>query len=184
MGKVRHECNLQPIMDARYRRIIKERVRIANTSKRPIQRMEEHASTQSINRLASGVPTNAALPTWTPRAQKPQARKGEFERFARMPRNELYDALFERFKEKQDWTLRDLRARTQQPEAYLKEVLSEVASLHRTGEKVGLWSLKETYLSASTHADVKAEDRGVDVDGVDDDMDDEDDEDDDMEEIS
>ena len=114
--------------------------------------------------------------------QKPP--KGQYERMARIPRNQLLDQLFRIFQEREHWPIKALRERTQQPEAYLKEVLSEVASLHRMGEKVGLWSLKEAYLSASTHADVKAEDRGVDVDGADDDMDDEDDEDDDMEEIS
>ncbi|EJD52856.1 hypothetical protein AURDEDRAFT_111380 [Auricularia subglabra TFB-10046 SS5] len=188
-GKIRHECNLQPIMNARYRRIIKERVRIANMSKRPIMRMEEVLETQAINRLASGVPSGPPVSsTWQPsRSQKPQARKGEFERFARMPRNELYDALFERFKEKPDWSLKELRARTQQPEAYLKEVLAEVATLHRSGEKVGLWTLKTNYSSSSTHADVKYEAGSTPQDGMDedeDDDDDDDDEEDDMEEIS
>ena len=38
-----------------------------------------------------------------------------------------------------------LREKTQQPEAYLKEVLSEIAQLHRSGEFNGLWELKANY---------------------------------------
>jgi transcription initiation factor TFIIF subunit beta len=38
-----------------------------------------------------------------------------------------------------------LREKTQQPEQYLREVLGEVASLHRSGEFTGLYELKGTF---------------------------------------
>jgi hypothetical protein len=38
-----------------------------------------------------------------------------------------------------------LRERTQQPEAYLKEVLSEIAVLTRSGEFSGTWELKPNF---------------------------------------
>jgi transcription initiation factor TFIIF subunit beta len=78
-----------------------------------------------------------------PKVVKPS---GQFERFARIPRNQLLDALFGLFAQQTHWSIKELRLKTQQPEAYLKEVLSEVASLHRTGEKVGLWTLKENFV--------------------------------------
>lgn len=64
---------------------------------------------------------------------------------ARMPRNQLLDLIFQLFRETERWGLRPLRERTQQPEVYLKEVLSEVAILHRSGEYNGLWELKENF---------------------------------------
>lgn len=64
---------------------------------------------------------------------------------ARIPRNQLLDQLFTHFRDAPRWGLRPLRDKTQQPEAYLKEVLSEIAFLHRSGEYNGMWELKENY---------------------------------------
>jgi len=64
---------------------------------------------------------------------------------ARMPRNQLLDQLFALFRETTHWSIRPLREKTQQPEAYLKEVLAEIAFLHKSGEHNGLWELKEVF---------------------------------------
>jgi len=64
---------------------------------------------------------------------------------ARIPRNQLLDQLFSLFRQQPRWGIRPLREKTQQPEAYLKEVLSEVALLHKSGEYNGLWELQEAY---------------------------------------
>lgn len=64
---------------------------------------------------------------------------------ARMPRNQLLDQLFSLFRETTRWSIRPLREKTQQPEAYLKEVLAEIAFLHKSGEHNGLWELKEVF---------------------------------------
>ena len=66
-----------------------------------------------------------------------------FERMARMPRNQLLDQLFELFKKQPRWSIRPLRERVQQPEVYLKEVLSDIAFLHKSGEYNGLWELQD-----------------------------------------
>ena len=80
-------------------------------------------------------------------AQKPKAKpqKGQFERMARMPRNQLLDLLFSLFREREHWSVRLLRERTQQPEAYLKEVLGEIAFMHRSGEHNGTWELMANF---------------------------------------
>ena len=64
---------------------------------------------------------------------------------ARMPRDQLLDELFKAFQERERWAIKALRERTQQPEAYLKEVLSEIAFLHRSGEFNGNWELMANY---------------------------------------
>ena len=57
----------------------------------------------------------------------------QHERFARMPQNQLLDALFGLFREKEFWSVKELRLKTEQPEAYLKETLGQIATLHRSG---------------------------------------------------
>jgi transcription initiation factor TFIIF subunit beta len=76
---------------------------------------------------------------------KAKQPKGQYERMARMPRNQLLDALFALFRERDQWPIKQLRERTQQPEVYLKEVLSEIASLHRSGEFNGTWELMPSF---------------------------------------
>ena len=62
-----------------------------------------------------------------------------------MPKNQLLDLLFKLFAEKQTWPIKLLRDKTQQPEAFLKETLSDIAFLHRSGEHNGTWELKENF---------------------------------------
>ena len=62
-----------------------------------------------------------------------------------MPRNQLLDALFTLFREREQWPIKLLREKTQQPEVYLKEVLSEIATLHRSGEFNGTWELMPSF---------------------------------------
>ena len=63
----------------------------------------------------------------------------------RMPRNQLLDALFALFREREQWPIKLLREKTQQPEVYLKEVLFEIATLHRSGEFNGTWELMPSF---------------------------------------
>jgi len=101
-----------------------------------------------------------------------------------MPRNQLLDALFALFREREHWPIKLLRERTQQPEVYLKEVLSEIASLHRSGESNGTWELmpsfkgdgikaegmSQLYASQPSNADVDMDDYDEEEDDDDDDM--------------
>lgn len=64
---------------------------------------------------------------------------------ARMPRNQLLDLLFKEFREQPHWGIKPLREKTQQPEAYLKEVLGGIGFLHRSGEFNGMWELKDVF---------------------------------------
>lgn len=64
---------------------------------------------------------------------------------ARIPRDKLLDELFLAYSQKDHWSIKALRERTQQPEAYLKETLSNIATLHRSGEHNGTWELMSNY---------------------------------------
>ena len=63
----------------------------------------------------------------------------------RIPRNDLLDLLLNCFKRYKYWPLKALKAELQQPEAYLKEVLDEVATLMRQGPHAMTWKLKDAY---------------------------------------
>ncbi|GBE88062.1 Transcription initiation factor IIF subunit beta [Sparassis crispa] len=197
-GIVQHECNLRPVFSDRYRRRLKERTIAANRPARQIMRIEDaHPGGRGgINMLTSGM---AHTTPFNIVKGKPKPAKGQFERMARMPRNQLLDELFRAFQEREHWPIKVLRDRTQQPEAYLKEVLSEIAFLHRSGEHNGSWELLANYKGEGIKAEnvpgpsyAPAYGNGVPgvemeemkLEGEDDDDDDEDEDDDDMEEVS
>ena len=53
--------------------------------------------------------------------------------------------LFGLFRDREHWSVKMLREKTQQPEAYLKEVLGEIAFMHRSGEHNGTWELMANF---------------------------------------
>ncbi|KAI0298030.1 transcription initiation factor IIF, beta subunit-domain-containing protein [Multifurca ochricompacta] len=188
-GKVKHECNLRPRMTGRYERRLAERGAAANERSVRVGLMDgARAGRGGGKMLSSGVSSAAGFADLTRAKVKPS--KGQYERMARMPRNQLLDALFALFREREQWPIKLLRERTQQPEVYLKEVLSEIASLHRSGEHNGTWELmpsfkgdgvrylsfalgmSQLYASQPSHTDVSM-----------DEYDEEDEDDDDMEEV-
>jgi len=196
-GRIKHDCNMRPLFSEGYRKRMRERTRAANTPQRRVKMMEDVTPAGRVNMLSSGVATPAAAFS-TMVKQKPKPAKGTFERYARVPRNVLLDLLFALYREKPRWSAKELRMRTEQPEIYLKDVLSEISDLHRSGEFNGLYELKPNFRdsvksesgeytgAAGDLLKSEAFGAGGDVEMIDDedDDDDEDDEDDDMEEIS
>ncbi|KAH9970622.1 transcription initiation factor IIF, beta subunit-domain-containing protein [Lactifluus volemus] len=183
-GKVKHECNLRPRMTGRYERRLTERGAAANERSVRVGLMDgARAGRGGGKMLSSGISTAAGFAELTRAKAKPP--KGQYERMARMPRNQLLDALFALFREREQWPIKLLREKTQQPEVYLKEVLSEIATLHRSGEFNGTWELmpsfkgdgikaegmSQLYASQPSNADVSMDDY------------DEEEDDDDMEEV-
>lgn len=188
-GRVKHECNLRPMFSDRYRQRLKMRTIAANTPRKQIMRIEDAGvgGRGNINMLTSGVANTTPLSLGQ---RRPKPAKGQFERMARMPRNQLLDELFRLFQERERWSIKVLRDRTQQPEAYLKEVLSEIADLNRSGEFNGTWELKDTFRGEGVKAEQVPGPSGGFGAGAGDDVKDEDfddfdeDDDDDMEEVS
>ena len=69
--------------------------------------------------------------------EKPQERR------ARMEYQDLRVKLFKLFQAEAKWSFRQLRDATNQPDAWLKEVLLEIADIHKGGPDKGLYELKE-----------------------------------------
>jgi len=184
-GRIKHECSLRPLFNESYRRQMRERSRAYNTPRRQIRMIEEaglSGGRGGINRLSSGVAVGSFADMIK---TKPKPVKGTFERMARLPRNQLLDLLFQLFREQSRWSFKPLRERTQQPEVYLKEVLNEIATLHRSGEHNGMWELSEIFARDGVKAEnVPGPSSLANGDVAMEDYDDEDDDDEDMEEVS
>ena len=72
-------------------------------------------------------------------------QKAKDKRTARVERKNLIYHLFELFKQHKVWALRDLNAHVQQPEAYLREILNDIAFMYKQGDWSGKWALKQEY---------------------------------------
>lgn len=164
-GIVKHECNLHPRMTDSYLRRMRARNIAANQPKRTVKLMDETEAggLGKMNMMSSGLSTGTAsaynmavrfvfsviysflLIIYSQRGVNKKLAKGTFERFARMPRNQLLDMLFTLYRERPFWSAKELRMRTEQPEVYLKEVLGEIAELRRYGEFSGMYELKANY---------------------------------------
>ena len=59
-----------------------------------------------------------------------------------MPQNELLDLILDCFKQFTYWSLKVLKSRVDQPEAYLKETLDKVAVLIKTGPHAMTYQLR------------------------------------------
>lgn len=62
-----------------------------------------------------------------------------------MPRNELMDLLFAAFDKFPYWSFKGIVEHTNQPNQYLKEVLSEICILNKRGPYAGNYQLKPEY---------------------------------------
>ncbi|PVH98132.1 transcription initiation factor IIF [Periconia macrospinosa] len=90
---------------------------------------------------------NSFIKTAVPR------KSNQLNKAARLPRNELVDILHSMFDEYKYWPMKALKARTNQPEVYLKEVLSEIAHLVRSGPFASCWTRSAQFESRSSNKD-------------------------------
>lgn len=75
----------------------------------------------------------------------PTKAKAQEMKTARMPRNELLDLLWACFRRYKYWSMKALRAELRQPEAYLREVLEDIADLPKSGKFAMNWTIKPDY---------------------------------------
>jgi hypothetical protein len=76
-------------------------------------------------------------------------RKDKHLKKTRMDREELKKEIFNLFTEKDFWSNKELVAKLDQPENYLKEVLIEMCNYIRSGPKKGCYELKPQYLRST-----------------------------------
>ncbi|KAJ3404347.1 hypothetical protein HDV05_007233, partial [Chytridiales sp. JEL 0842] len=72
-------------------------------------------------------------------------KKTTLDKSERLPKEELIALLFSAFAEYPYWTFKALIERIKQPQTWLREVLTEVASLQKKGPYNGMYALKPEF---------------------------------------
>jgi transcription initiation factor TFIIF subunit beta len=161
-GSVNHYVTMRPTFNKTYRQRVKEKNKSYNTPKRQIMRIDGtnmRGGNAELKRLTTGMIGKNAMSDLIVRPlrsdhyffihirhlQRPKTKGKNEGRFTRMARNDLLDLIFQNFRENPRWSIKALRAKTQQPEQWLRQCLQEVAFLHRTGEFNGLWELMDNF---------------------------------------
>ncbi|KAI2623661.1 hypothetical protein GGS21DRAFT_547098 [Xylaria nigripes] len=77
--------------------------------------------------------------------QSKKNKKQKEEKSARLPQSELRDRIFECYDRYSYWSLKAFKQALNQPEAWLRENLEELAVLHKAGRFANYWELKPEY---------------------------------------
>ncbi|CAO3615382.1 unnamed protein product [Mucor hiemalis] len=139
-GTVHHECAATPTQFNTYRSIMRKRVREAGTPQRSVQVLGQNNQPVFVPGASSSMPNSSFSDFIT--TKKPKTDK---EKATRMPRNELMDLLFAAFDKFPYWSFKGIVEHTNQPNQYLKEVLSEICILNKRGPYAGNYQLKPEY---------------------------------------
>lgn len=158
LSSLDHEGSIRPVNSSKYLKILQQRRLESEQSKRyvelclvyntnpasPIVQLDDSKMSQAkLNQLASGF-SNASS-TLGKGMVAGSSRLPTGERFARLERGELTDRLFSLFSDKPYWSITALKATLQQPDAWLREVLKDVAVLIKEGQYANMWELKDTW---------------------------------------
>lgn len=144
VGQACHECVVTPdFRDPNYSNVVKRRkIMEQPNSERQVTFLND---TAGVGGVKYGTTLRQQRNAWL----KPQSRKDMLRqsdgKAIRIPKNELLDKLFHLFEETEFWTLKGLRERTRQPEAYLKEVLDTIAILNKKGPYATKYGLRSEF---------------------------------------
>ncbi|KAK0569912.1 hypothetical protein OC861_000494 [Tilletia horrida] len=154
IGCVANETHIQAKVDAKggVAEEVRQQLRLRRKEaekKRSIQMLDTDLGT--ANMLASGVNVGLLKSRFGQFSiAKTNASNKGVDKRARMPKNELLDMLWPMFEMNEHLRLKQIAERVQQPEAYLKDVLAEVADLHKRGPYAGHYSIKAEFKNASS----------------------------------
>jgi len=135
VGKPKKEAFATPRETDEWHRIQAEKLRLEEEAKASKPQMD----IKEVNAVETA--TRKAFSTFVVTDGKKKARPQE-NKATRIAEDVLLDMLAAAFKEYKYWSMTALRQRTKQPEAWLKEVLSKVATRIDTGPVAGNWMLK------------------------------------------
>ncbi|KAJ5118110.1 Transcription initiation factor IIF beta subunit [Penicillium atrosanguineum] len=157
VGQVSEEFNCLPVENEEFRRISEQRALEALKPRKETVFIDKIPGKFMQNRHALPVEKNTFVQTTKLSKAKAQENKS-----TRMPQNELLDRIFDCFRQFQYWPFKTLKAKLQQPEAYLKETLELVAHLVKSGDFAMTWELKpeaqqSNYAMMAAYGDAKAE---------------------------
>lgn len=177
-AKILHECNLVPVEGDGY---------YESLTRTLTQAMQPKVNTTITRSLMKGPAPGRANDTFSTFTSGPKltkkGKKAAKDKFVRMSRDDLYDALHRCFREYKYWSLKALRQRLHQPESFIKEVLDEIAELIRSGDFAMQYVLLPTYAASLNITDNALEEAAKVESGDSDSGDEEDDDDMEMEDV-
>ncbi|EIW66123.1 hypothetical protein TREMEDRAFT_45844 [Tremella mesenterica DSM 1558] len=165
IARVQHEVTVNPTRNEKYLKILAQRRLETEQSRRPIVHVTEENATQAeMNQLASGY-QNLASGFGKGLVNRPAQK----DKYVRTTHSDLTNRLFALFKDRPYWGIRALRVTLEQPDAFIREVLEEIAEVVKDGQYAGLYTLKDVWKEGTGKEEMLDDDD--DVDDVDVDMD-------------
>jgi len=140
-GYLKHEVTVTAVENEEYRRLMKARY----------QKQDKPKNTTTIQapidtRFHPGIAQRDRFVDFVNATNKPvKGKKAQQEKAVRISENELLDALQQCFREFRYWSLRTLRQRLRQPEAYIRQNLEKIGELVKSGRFAGNWKLTDVY---------------------------------------
>lgn len=138
-GKIEHECQIKPRMNKEYKALMERLNYETRQPKRSMVLLEQEPSGVKVG-TAAHVKESKLLNIKKSKYSSDNKRD-------RMPKPELMDILFKAFEQHAFWSIDDLVKKTQQPVAYLKQVLPEICDYIRIGEYRNCYQLKSQFTS-------------------------------------
>ncbi|KAJ3164539.1 hypothetical protein HDU88_005185 [Geranomyces variabilis] len=154
-GRIHREGSIAPVVDHAYKKLMAVRTKTHDMKKRSIQKHDpktdgqthSHTFIKPINNVVKDA-RNFGFTKKTPQQDKKE----------RLDKQDLINLIFTAFEKYAHWNFKGLADRTQQPLAWLKEVLNEVAVLNRRGPYVGLYELKPEFKGSTGGGSASAPD--------------------------
>ncbi|KAG5992687.1 hypothetical protein E4U43_003705 [Claviceps pusilla] len=143
-GKIHYDVRVEPRYIQEEERLLAKQMFDAENSKSKLQIISRNSASAITNPGAAG---SAAWGGNFIKNAAPmvKAKKGEVFKAARIPKNQLLDLIFDCFRQYQYWSMKALRQKLQQPDSYLRQVLEEVAVLHKSGRFANHYGLNDAY---------------------------------------
>jgi len=132
IGSVEHKCDLRTKMSSDYRSLVRKR----GLEAEKIVRLRDESSKEKAE---MGIVQQGFVD------KKNRVQQDDYERRIRKEKDDLQNDLFQCFTKKPQWTLKELGDATQQPLAWLKEVLADFAVLNKKGVQKGVYELKPEF---------------------------------------
>jgi transcription initiation factor TFIIF subunit beta len=142
-GRVAHEVNCVPVDNPETNRILTERTLAAMKPKSSTVFLAGNKGQEAGFIQPGTLRAQQAFGGFIKGTAIVKSKSGQETKTARMPQNELLDLIFQCFREYNFWSMKALRARLRQPEAYLRETLEKVADMPRSGRFAMHWTLKK-----------------------------------------
>lgn len=163
-GKIHYDIRAEPRNVQEEERLLAQRLYEAENNKPKLQIISK-ISASSIMNAGTTVAAQWGGNFIKNVPQPVKAKKGEMFKAARIPKNQLLDLIFDCFRQYQYWSMKALRQRLQQPDSYLRQVLDEVAVLHKSGRFANHYGLSDAY---KDKAGSEAKEEAAEADGGDD----------------